>query len=76
MRERIFAPFVSLDGTRPPATLGMTRQQRGTGLGLSICKRLVDGAGGTIDVESQVAVGTCFTMILPMAEMGEVRKAG
>jgi signal transduction histidine kinase/CheY-like chemotaxis protein len=48
---RIFDPFFS------------TRQVEGTGLGLSIAKSLVEGIGGSIEVESR-AVGTCFRILL------------
>ena len=37
----------------------------GTGLGLSISKRIVDGHGGQIDVQSQLNVGTTFSISLP-----------
>ncbi|MGD8267110.1 MAG: ATP-binding protein [Desulfobacterales bacterium] len=37
----------------------------GTGLGLSITYGLVSEIGGKIEVESQVDVGTCFTIKLP-----------
>jgi len=39
----------------------------GAGLGLTVCKRLIERAGGSIDVESTLAVGTCFTITLPIA---------
>lgn len=39
----------------------------GTGLGLSICHDLVEALGGSIDVTSQVGVGTEFRVLLPCA---------
>jgi len=38
---------------------------RGLGLGLSKCWRIVTGHGGRIDVETQLAQGTTFTIELP-----------
>ncbi|MEK6676582.1 MAG: ATP-binding protein [Planctomycetota bacterium] len=38
---------------------------RCSGLGLALCRSLIVDGGGTIDVASEVGVGTTFTLILP-----------
>ncbi len=44
-----------------------TTKEKGTGLGLAICQRIVQGAGGRIDVRSRVGEGTTFDVVLPAA---------
>jgi signal transduction histidine kinase/ActR/RegA family two-component response regulator len=39
---------------------------QGTGLGLVICKEIVQLMGGTIDLSSQLGVGTVFRLSLPL----------
>ena len=45
----------------------MTTKARGSGLGLFLSRRLVQGAGGTLDIESEVGRGTICTVHLPRA---------
>lgn len=44
----------------------------GSGIGLSIVKRIVTNAGGTIAVNSQLNVGTTFTITLPCQVMASI----
>ena len=42
-------------------------EHRGTGLGLPLVKRIVEGHGGTIEVESALSKGSRFVFRLPLA---------
>ena len=56
--DKLFGSFERLE-------LSKNRYIQGTGLGLNIAKQLVATMGGTIDVQSEYGVGTCFTVIIP-----------
>ncbi|WP_054955352.1 ATP-binding protein [Paenibacillus dakarensis] len=45
-----------------------TTKEEGTGLGLSLCQKIVEDHGGAIEVQSEVNVGTIFTIRLPITE--------
>jgi signal transduction histidine kinase len=55
---KVFTPFFRGERTRSIA---------GTGLGLAIVRRVIDAAGGTVSVRSQLGRGTTFELTLPLA---------
>ena len=57
--DRLFQPFSQIDG-------GLARKFEGTGLGLAMVKLLAELHGGAVAVESAVAVGSRFTVWLPL----------
>jgi signal transduction histidine kinase len=55
IKERLFHAFA-------------TTKQKGIGLGLFSCRDIIEQHGGTIEVESQLNVGTEFRIVLPAEE--------
>lgn len=67
--KKIFTPFFSTKGEHahsdsPQATV------RGSGLGLAVCHTIVNNHNGRIEVDSQVGVGSNFTLYLPLKGVG------
>lgn len=58
------------DFSQPYSTSG-TANEKGTGLGLMLCKEFVDKHKGSIEVKSELNVGTTFTVTLPMPKKEE-----
>ena len=56
----IFDRFFQVDRSRS--------KKLGTGLGLSIVKRMVELNNGTIEVESELGIGSTFSITLPILE--------
>jgi PAS domain S-box-containing protein len=62
----VFQPFNRLDAE--------ISNIEGTGIGLTITRRIVELMGGSVDVESEVGVGSTFWIELPMETMNEQEK--
>ncbi|MGE0312012.1 MAG: sensor histidine kinase [Lautropia sp.] len=55
----LFHDFVQLESV-------VQKRLRGTGLGLSLSKRLAELLGGTVGVTSEIGVGSCFFVTIPV----------
>ena len=58
-KETIFEPFTRAENS-------VTNKIQGTGLGMAITKNLVEAMGGTIDVESELAQGSSFEVLIDL----------
>jgi signal transduction histidine kinase len=63
--ERVFMPFIRLANRDIP----------GTGLGLAVCKKLVEGWGGRIWIESELGAGSTFCFTIVAAEQAPLPDA-
>jgi len=56
--KKLFQPFIQIDSA-------LNRQYTGTGLGLALVKRIVELHGGSVELTSELGVGSCFAITLP-----------
>jgi PAS domain S-box-containing protein len=56
--KKLFQPFMQIDSS-------LNRQHQGTGLGLALVKQIVELHGGTVELTSELGVGSCFSFNLP-----------
>ncbi|PZU91582.1 MAG: hypothetical protein DCE90_19530 [Pseudanabaena sp.] len=63
--QRLFQPFVQVESA-------LNRSYNGTGLGLALVKRLVELHGGEVRLTSELGVGSCFTIAIPVSPFCEI----
>ncbi|MFC1664254.1 PAS-domain containing protein [Pseudomonadota bacterium] len=63
--ERVFEEFSQADSST-------TRRFGGTGLGLTICEKLCDILHGDLSLESELSVGSTFTVRIPIRFIGNL----
>lgn len=63
---RVFDRFYRVDKAR-------SREKGGNGLGLSIAQKLIEGYGGSINLESAEGHGSIFRITLPVVSLDEMR---
>ena len=59
--KKLFTPFSQLDSS-------LARQYAGTGLGLALVQKLTEAHGGSVQVQSELGMGSRFTVILPLSQ--------
>jgi two-component system phosphate regulon sensor histidine kinase PhoR len=59
--QNLFEPFYRVPGTP-------VKDKRSVGLGLSIVKEIVEGHGGTIQIDSKISKGTVATIRFSLSQ--------
>lgn len=66
--QKLFEPFEQASDTTK-------KNFGGTGLGLYICKQLAEAMGGSIEVESEMGVGSTFTLVVELPRASSAANA-